>query len=316
MIVTYCRYCGGQYTTLDANVSDSQAKRNQCLQCGRLLTRNPKSKWSHLFTPRRFNIDSEPLMLMLGQIILPDLKEEVFRRAFRGFLAEQDGSLIVRTSVQYGVDATPYRVNPVVHFGKGDVPLKPVKRPVTRKLCLLADTYRPKVLYVTTSLIDAFRIRYYVTDVDGIPPAVLFISLQQFSSRFPPILPVCNPDKVILLTSLSHLKLWVEAGNQCDLFHKGVLGSPLYFATRLLEDELEHPKHAFADPDTGKLRMDPEQLRDSCSAFSIEYATKTPAVGRRNVPQVSTAPKPADTLCRAILCAKKRKGDCERALVP
>ena len=85
MIVTYCRYCGGQYTTLDANVSDSQAKRNQCLQCGRLLTRNPKSKWSHLFTPRRFNIDSEPLMLMLGQIILPDLKEEVFRRAFRGF---------------------------------------------------------------------------------------------------------------------------------------------------------------------------------------------------------------------------------------
>ena len=84
-----------------------------------------------------------------------------------------------------GVDATPYRVNPRSSFpGKGDVPLKPVKRPVTRKLCLLADTYRPKVLYVTTSLIDAFRIRYYVTDVDGIPPAVLFISLQQFSSRF------------------------------------------------------------------------------------------------------------------------------------
>ena len=65
-----------------------------------------------------------------------------------------------------------------------------------------------------------------------------------------------------------------------------------YFATRLLEDELEHPKHAFADPDTGKLRMDPEQLRDSCSAFSIEYATKAPSVGRRNVPQVSAAPKP------------------------
>lgn len=316
MIFAYCRYCGGQYTTLDANVSDSGAKRNQCLQCGRRLDYKRSSKWSSLFTTTRFNIDQEALMIMQGVGPLPDVKPDTFRTAFQGFMAEHDGGTLLRASISYGVDTTPYRMNPASMRKSFGIPFHKTETPVKRKTCLMSDTYRPDILYVTTSSLDAIRIRYYVTDVDGIPPAVMFISGQMYSSAFAPLLNVCNPNKVILCTTRAQLRKWSEAGNPCDLFYEGTLGSPIYFATRAMEDELERPSFATVDPDTGKLRMASEQLIAACASVSVDYVPKTPSSGYKKMPSMSAAPKYKDSLCRAVYRAKRRKGNSERTIIP
>lgn len=269
-VVTHCKYCGGQYTTLDTNVTSSSIKINQCSQCGMTLNRKNQDKSKKYFDQKYMSTRWDILMLFCEKLMLPSLNPEIFKQAFSGWLSWKDDHILVRASSSYKMDAMPY-------YKALNVPCRSIglnrKTKITplRVHCLMSDSYRPDVLYVTSKFTDAIRIRYYVTEMDGVPPAVMFISPRMFSEDFVNIDKFVRPKKVIFISTLPYLKRWRKVNNRCDLLFTERIGIPTYLATRIMEDELVTPNYSLIDPDTKQLYMGAEQLKCALGTLNAQY---------------------------------------------
>lgn len=281
MILACCPSCGGEYTTLATNLTHNGSWRNQCGQCGAMLEETPKvSQWR--FQARHKNKVWGLVEDFCEAMYLPHLRPDVFRAAFFKYMSWKavTGQLLLRSNAAFNVPSEPIPLGM-----RGLTPrLTGKEMRFTRRTCLMSEEYRPRVLWAASKVEDAVRIRYAAMEAEGVPASVLYFTKVHIPHRYHRLSPLCRPAKVIMVSSRSNVVGWLNSGNPCDLWVDDRMGMPIYPLMRILEDELLRPTHSIVDPDTGVLRMGPDQFGGALASVGGRYAGPFRGFVAKNLP--------------------------------
>lgn len=317
MIVTYCSRCKEQFTALYTNIYGDPSLSNKCTRCGKWFKDAPKvpKEISRIYQPARTDKYWEDLRALYEISFLPDMDYEVFDKAFKGFLSWHKYAPVLRGHSP----STGVTVHHIYHSGPGAscyvAPVKNRNRDIS--FCLMSDEFAPDVLYVATSLRNAIRIRYEVTEIEGIPPAVLYIrGIMMNKQVVHNISRLVNPKKTILIASLSLLEPWLNVGNSVDILYTGKLpDDAVYQSIRVLEDSIEHEKHTHKDINTGKLTMDNEGLSAALTSLSVPHSLRPASYGRQGMPELYKPEELSARIKYAYRPSKVYKGNAKRIAI-
>lgn len=298
MIITYCPHCKGQYTALDINIHGRAKLSNICSACGKRLKCATRTKidWRRLFRPSYVDKYWEDIKIIYETSYLPHIDYSVFDQAFRGYLSWHKDNLILRAFTSFKKDGKPF-----YHIGHTSSEVfGPLETYNTPQLCYMGEEFNPDILYATNRIWDAINIRYTLTKVEGVSPAVLLHTNGNFSRKVSDTRRVVRPKRTILVGKDGFIRHWNKTHGPADIAFSGDLGASVYQAIRVITDESFSPKHAKRDNHAEQLLLTNEELGNACASFPVPFQPDRPKYAPRSV---SAVYRPAESVprLRAVL---------------